>query len=226
MNSDSTQPANDNKLSNNSIALSITCTLILVSMLLSNSDSASWLLRLTLVVWLVHATLSQICGSIDCKITDSTWFQDTKFNLSLIALELDSPSAKAETKHRINKPTNSLRPGLSAALWDSKAFRYASLRMGRALILAGTLSMKVNRVRDDSLLGDLSPSHFYRECWLEDITLRSKAKDQVSFGFKCLSESCVFIYHDGFVKRVISIIVTAFHQSIWKPLCRAFEPRF
>ena len=224
MNSDNSQYINDNTQSTKSIALSVTCTLILITMLLSGSDSSSWLLRLTLIVWLVHATLSQVRRSMDYKITQPTWFQDTKFSLGLLALELKSSPAQVEMKNYTNTSAGALNPDLSG-LWESTAFRKAALRIARVLVFTGTLLMRIGGVRDNTLRGELSPSQFYQECWREDITLRSSAKEQVSFGFRCLTESCVFIYEDGFLRRATQSTIKYFHQQVWKPICESFQPR-
>lgn len=222
MNSGNAQYNVHNNVSNKSIALSIVCTLILITMLISSNEPTSWLLRLSLVVWLVHITLSQICAATDFQMKQLAWFQDIKFSFNLAALDLNVSTIKSRNKIKSN--TQSAKPDLSS-VWKSKAIQATALRIARMLVITGTFLMKLNGVRDNTLRGELSPSHFYRECWLEDIALRDNAKKQLSFSFKCLTESCVFIYEDGYAKRTLQSNLISFNRTVWQPLCKQFRSR-
>jgi len=202
----------DQRSVRSSIALSLTCTVLLLMMLVSYGDSSTWLLRLTLAIWLIHATLSQVCHSIDYKSIKSSWLKEKVLSLDLFFIDLN-------TQRDYNRPSPTLtsneafevEPVLSK-LWETKLFRTAAYNVAKAEILVGTSFMKLNGVKDDSLLADLYSYEFYKECWLEDLQLRVDPWKQLSFGLNCLQESCVFSYYDGAIRRAILFSKTTAHS--------------
>ncbi len=196
MKTNNTEFEQPDKQSPYSNALSLTCSLILVTMLIRSSESSSALLHATLVIWLIHVTLMQAYGSTDLRKLLSSCSSDKKSPSDAATLS----SCASRSEYNVDSSGDSAVPESSKSV-ASKALDYLAPRAAKSFVLTGTLFMKLGGFRDNTLRSKTNTSQFYRECWIEDIALRKNAIRQMTFGLRCLGESVIFVYEDGFLSR-------------------------